>query len=147
MGGPAPRQRLREQGWLIENPLTVTQTISAYQDFIGRSAMDFGIAKAVSAAGGPETLTQTGMMIGTPAYVSPEQAAGANCAAVLYRPEASMAIALVTALSTRSGIELRNERTGFGISVKRFAITAWGVAPLNGRSPVSISYSTHPRLY
>jgi len=37
--------------------------------------MDFGIAKAVTAAG-TETLTQTGMMIGTPAYVSPEQAAG-----------------------------------------------------------------------
>ena len=37
--------------------------------------MDFGIAKAVSAADS-ETLTQTGMMIGTPAYVSPEQAAG-----------------------------------------------------------------------
>ncbi len=37
--------------------------------------MDFGIAKAVSSAGS-ETITQTGMMIGTPAYVSPEQAAG-----------------------------------------------------------------------
>ncbi len=37
--------------------------------------MDFGIAKAVSAASG-DTLTQMGMMIGTPAYVSPEQAAG-----------------------------------------------------------------------
>jgi serine/threonine-protein kinase len=36
---------------------------------------DFGVAKAVSEAGGP-TLTTAGLVLGTPTYMAPEQAAG-----------------------------------------------------------------------
>jgi tetratricopeptide (TPR) repeat protein/TolB-like protein len=44
----------------------------------GRHALvtDFGVAKAVSAATGPDRLTTAGVALGTPAYMAPEQAAG-----------------------------------------------------------------------
>jgi len=94
--GESLRERLdREQQFGVEEAVHHGRAIASALDYAHRNGivhrdvkpenimlyegeamvMDFGIAKAVSAAG-TETLTQTGMMIGTPAYVSPEQAAG-----------------------------------------------------------------------
>ncbi|MBA3317194.1 MAG: protein kinase, partial [Gemmatimonadales bacterium] len=46
-------------------------------DGAGAIVADFGIARAVTVAGG-DKLTATGLSIGTPAYMSPEQAAGSH---------------------------------------------------------------------
>jgi hypothetical protein len=44
-GGPAPRERLRADGWELTNPLEVTGTLDSYRDFITASYADLGIAK------------------------------------------------------------------------------------------------------
>jgi serine/threonine protein kinase/Tfp pilus assembly protein PilF len=94
--GESLRDRLnRDKQLTLEEALDIGKSVASALDYAHRHhivhrdikpenimlndgeamVMDFGIAKALTAASN-DTLTQVGMVVGTPAYVSPEQAAG-----------------------------------------------------------------------
>jgi serine/threonine protein kinase/Tfp pilus assembly protein PilF len=95
--------------------------------------MDFGIAKAASMAG-HDTLTQTGMMVGTPAYVSPEQAAGETNLDGR-SDQYSLACMLYEMLS---GERAFTGPTAQAVMAKRFTESAKPLRTLRGSVPESV---------
>jgi serine/threonine-protein kinase len=105
---------------------------------------DFGIARAVVAAGG-DRLTQAGVVVGTPAYMSPEQATGEvtdarsdvySLACVVYemltgRPPFSGEISLEVMLkhARESAPALRQVRSSVPLAVEVVVMRAMAKAP------------------
>ena len=96
--GESLRQKLRQEKQLpVAEALRITREVAGALDYSHRSGLvhrdikpenilfleqhavvaDFGIARALTSAG-DETLTATGILIGTPIYMSPEQAGGSR---------------------------------------------------------------------
>ncbi len=87
--GPPPRALSQQQALAIAEPVADALSYAHRMGVLHRDikpenilfsqrhpiVADFGIAKAVSTAGGAN-LTRTGFPVGTPGYMSPEQAAG-----------------------------------------------------------------------
>ena len=90
------------------------------------------------------TATDASGLEGETAGVSSDRNASTSTAPVACRSPGVFSSSRDTARLIANGTDARRSVTGGGVYTKRFATTACAVDPVNGSSPVSISYSTQP---
>ncbi len=98
VAGGSLRERLRREGLTPDEALALARQVAAALDYAHEQGVihrdikpenillhggeavvaDFGIARAVASASSREALTRSGFPLGTPGYMSPEQASGSQ---------------------------------------------------------------------
>ncbi|HKT58769.1 MAG TPA: protein kinase [Gemmatimonadales bacterium] len=153
--GPSLRDRLQEQGPLpVDEAVRITREVALALDHAHRRGVvhrdikpenillsdsqalvtDFGIARGGDAAGGGTALTQTGMALGTPLYMSPEQASGDAAG-----PRSDLYSLGCTLFELLTGVPPFTGDTPQAVAVKRFTQPAPSVRAARPEVPLELA--------